>query len=213
MLGHVNAATDRGCEFRGIAVFGGTGMIRPTHTGLLGLGRVVAIAGALAVNLAGCSGGDSGVELNGKIFDVIGLSGVSKTGSEPKLAERAPLVPPPRTDALPAPGSGQADVNHMAWPKDPDRLKAEKAAVENKTISKYCSDPMLGRPEPERAKRDAECSDKQGGLLSSATAWFGTKKEGAAAQATDEGDPAVVTGSTNAQPTAAQKAATGAKSR
>ena len=175
-------------------------MLQLTQTG-----KFAYLAILLAATLAGCSGGDSGVELNGKLFDAVGLSGTAKKSAEPKLAERAPLVPPPRTDALPTPGSGGADASHMAWPDDPDKRKAAAAAAENKKISKYCSDPMIGRPDPERAKRDAECSDNQGGLLSSATAWFTNKKEGAAAVTADEGDPGIVTGSTRPQAAAVQK--------
>jgi hypothetical protein len=166
------------------------------------IGKISVLSGMLAAGLAGCSGGDTGVELNGKIFDAVGLAGAGKKASEPKLAERAPLVPPPRTDALPAPGPIANSATHMAWPDDPDRRKAEVAAAESRTTSKYCSDAMFGRPDHERAKRDAECSAQQGGLLSSATAWFtgnSGKKEGAAAQTSDEGDPAIVTGSTKPQ--------------
>ena len=162
-------------------------------------GKSAVLASVIAAGLAGCSGGESGVELNGKLFDAVGLTGVGKKTAEPKLAERAPLVPPPRMDALPAPGTGPADTNHMAWPDDPDRRIAAQAAADKQKVSKYCSDPMIGRPDAERAKRDGECSDKQGGLLASATSWFSNKKEGAAGVTTDEGDPAIVTGSTKPQ--------------
>ena len=157
--------------------------------------------GSLVAGLAGCSGADSGVELNGKIFDMVGMSGsAKKSGGEPKLPERAPLVPPPRTDALPAPDSAQAGTTHMAWPNDPDRQRAAAAAAAKKSSDKRCSDLMIGRPEHERTTRDAECRAEQGGLLSTATGWFSGKKadDASAATTTDEGDPGgqIVTGST-----------------
>jgi hypothetical protein len=180
--------------------------------------RAALLAGGFAViaGLTGCSGADSGVELNGKLFDAVGLSGGSKSRSEPKLAERAPLVPPPRVDALPTPGSGQESAGHMAWPNDPDRQRAAAAVTAKKSLDKRCSDPMIGRPEPERVERDAQCQAEKGGLLSTATSWMSGKKASgeAASTTTDEGDPGaagIVTGSTS--PAKGQKAAVGSKTR
>ena len=104
----------------------------------------------------------------------------------------------------------------MAWPDDPDKRRVAKGSTDTKALKKFCDDPMLGRPEAERAKRDAECADKQGGLLSKASSLlpgFGNKKEGAAAETSDEGDPGVVTGSTKAQAASAQKPIGSAKTR
>lgn len=175
-----------------------------------------AVGCALLLGLAGCSGADSGVELNGKIFDMVGMgAGGSKSRSEPKLPERAPLVPPPSVAALPAPDSGQAGSGHMAWPNDPERQRSVAAAKSKQALDKRCKDPMIGRPEHERTERDAQCRAEQGGLLSSVTSWMpGSKPAGEAAATTqDEGDPgaAVVTGSTT--PASGQKAATGSKAR
>jgi hypothetical protein len=185
-------------------------------TGRIRIATLALCLAAVGAGLSGCSGADSGVELNGKVFDTLGLSGAAKKASEPKLAERAPLVPPPRTDALPAPGSAQADAGHMAWPDDPDRRKAAAAAVQSKAANKYCTDPMIGRPDAERLKRDSDCADKNGGILATATGWLNPKKEGAATASADEGDPGLVTGS-NKAPAAtsatAQKAGTATKTR
>ena len=184
-------------------------MLGLTRTGTGGV-----LAAVVAMMLAGCSGADSGVELNGKIFDAVGLTGVGKKSAEPNLAERAPLVPPPRTDALPAPGSATIDAGHMAWPDDPDKRRAALAAADkNSKVNKYCTDPMIGRPDAERAKRDSECSKETGGLLDTATAWFSTKKDGGAAVSTDEGDPGVVTGSTKPAPAAAAAKTSASKAR
>ena len=132
---------------------------------------ILAAGCAILVSLAGCSGADSGVELNGKIFDMVGMgAGGSKSRSEPKLAERAPLVPPPSVAALPAPDNGQTSTGHMAWPNDPDRQRSASAANSKQALDKKCKDPMIGRPEHERSERDAQCRAEQGELLSSVTA-------------------------------------------
>ena len=54
--------------------------------------------------LSGCA---DGVELNGKVFDWMGISPAAQEASrrEPTLAERAPLGVPPNTGRLPEPGS------------------------------------------------------------------------------------------------------------
>ncbi len=165
---------------------------------------ILALGCAVFLSLAGGSGVDSGIELNGKVFDAVGLSGGSKSRSEPKLAERAPLVPPPSLAALPAPdsgpGSGQGSAGHMAWPNDPDRQRSAGAAASKQALDKKCKDPMIGRPEHERTERDSQCRAEQGGLLSSVTGWFpGSKPAGETAATTaEEGDPGagIVTGST-----------------
>jgi len=172
---------------------------------------------AVVLGLAGCSGSDMGIEMNGKIFDAVGLSGQAKKASEPKLAERGPLVPPPRTDQLPSPDSAVASTGHMAWPNDPDKKRAADAAAARKTLDKRCSDPMLGRPEHERTERDAQCAAEKGNIFSSATAWITGKKAGdnVASTTTDEGDPdpSVVTGSTTPAAPAAKKTPAGSKTR
>ena len=175
----------------------------------------LALGCLLSLGLAGCSGADSGVELNGKIFDVVGMGGGSKSRSEPKLPERAPLVPPPSVAALPSPDSSQGNAGHMAWPNDPERQRNASAATSKQALDKRCKDPMIGRPEHERTERDAQCRAEQGGLLSSVTSWMPGSKpaDEAAATTQDEGDPgaAVVTGST--APASGQKAAIGGKAR
>ncbi len=65
-----------------------------------------AVAAVAAMSVSAC--GVDGVELNGKIFDAVGLN-TGSVKSEPKLKDRAPLVVPPGLEAgLPEPGSGKA---------------------------------------------------------------------------------------------------------
>ena len=168
----------------------------PRMLKLASIRKPLAIA-LLAGIVGGCSGADSGVEFNGKIFDVVGMNSVGKKSAEPRLAERAPLVPPPRTDALPTPGEA-ASPAHMAWPDDPDRKKKAVAANEQRDWSKYCADPMVGATDHAKATRDAKCMEKQGGVLGIASSWLNNKKDGASPLATEEGDP-VATGSNKPQ--------------
>src|SRR5262249_49689166 len=72
-----------------------------------------------ALLLAGCA--DAGIDLNGKVFDYLGISPAAQEARrfEPQVAERAPLVMPPDSKALPQPGSGQAPPPQLAWPDHP----------------------------------------------------------------------------------------------
>ena len=84
---------------------------------------------ACALALGGCAADE--VELNGKIFDAMGLNAKSKT-TEPKLAARAPLVMPPSPERVPEPGvppeSQAADVAAL---QDPDAVaKTSRAELE-----------------------------------------------------------------------------------
>ena len=91
-------------------------------------------------SLAGCSNFE-GVELQGKVFDMLGVSGSGRRAAEPKLAPRNGLVVPPDNKALPAPGSGGTAVAAQAnWPKDPEQVKVAAAARRQAIISKYCAE-------------------------------------------------------------------------
>jgi hypothetical protein len=108
---------------RKLLALSGSRWLAPTVAGLL---------------LAGCGAGD--LELNGKVFDYLGVSTASQTrASDPKLAARGGLVVPPSVERLPEPGSGpQGEDAQLASLDDPDR-KAEvsKAELEERQ-RKYC---------------------------------------------------------------------------
>jgi hypothetical protein len=87
-----------------------------------------------AFAVAGCSMDD--VELNGGIFNAVGLSGTGKKSATPQLAERAPLVVPPSLDRLPAPGSVQ-DQPQLAI-NDPDEAKKRSRAELEAQQQAYC---------------------------------------------------------------------------
>jgi hypothetical protein len=98
---------------------------------------VLVSALCLSFGLGGCAMGD--VELNGGVFDLMGMSpGTQKKGSEPKLAERAPLVVPPKLDRLPAPGEGTPESPQLAEIKDPDEVQQLSQAEQQKAQDEYC---------------------------------------------------------------------------
>jgi hypothetical protein len=99
---------------------------------------LLASFGAALLAISGC--GYDGVQLNGKIFDVVGLSGNNAPQGEPKMAVRQPLVMPPETEtaALPQPGSGRAGQPTLAEIEDPDRkAKVSQSDLERQQAA-YC---------------------------------------------------------------------------
>ena len=96
-------------------------------------------AGAIgsALLLSGCA---DGIDLNGKVFDVIGISPAAQAvkNVEPKMAERAPIVMPPDASKLPAPGSGQTPVAELVWPDDPDQRKRTTMQERERLHLAYC---------------------------------------------------------------------------
>lgn len=99
--------------------------------------RAIALTIPLGLALAGCSADD--VELNGGIFDAVGLSDASKVkAKEPKLAERAPLVVPPTIGQLPQPGSQAPEQPQIADIKDPDAAKVASKEMLEHQQAEYC---------------------------------------------------------------------------
>lgn len=92
------------------------------------------VGAALAsVMLTGC-GAIDGVELNGGIFDAMGISGDALRASrqEQKVAARPGIVMPPDTSRLPPPGSAPAAAapQDASWPVGPeDRARIKQAAL------------------------------------------------------------------------------------
>jgi hypothetical protein len=105
-------------------------------------GRIlhVATAAALAATLAlgGCGGVD-GIDLNGKVFDWMGISSsaLENGKKEPQLAARTPLVLPPDATKLPEPGTEQSPAA-LAELNDPDLKKASAAKERERLHLAYC---------------------------------------------------------------------------
>ena len=95
----------------------------------------------VAVSVAGC--GIDGVELNGAVFDVLGVSGKGNDGVEPRVAERPGIVLPPTTESLPAPGSGtEQAAGDMAWPDDPDQRRLADAGASDRKHDEFCKEAL-----------------------------------------------------------------------
>jgi hypothetical protein len=101
----------------------------------------LALAAAVASTVAvgGCSGLE-GMEMNGKLFDWLGVSpsAQDERRSEPRMADRAPLVMPPDTRRLPDPGAGLAPPSDVAGINDPDLTKAAKEKERDRLHMAYC---------------------------------------------------------------------------
>lgn len=70
-------------------------------TGLFSRINVLCVVLGAGLLVAGC--GTDDVELNGKIFDAVGLSGSQKSkGDEPKVAARSGIVVPPTLARCPS---------------------------------------------------------------------------------------------------------------
>jgi hypothetical protein len=96
-----------------------------------------ACAAVAAAALSGCGLDD--IQLNGKIFDAVGMN----TGSvqkEAKVAERAPLVVPPGLDKLPVPGANgaAAEANTIPGVEDHDAKAVTSQAELEKQQAEYC---------------------------------------------------------------------------
>ena len=88
-----------------------------------------------ALSLSGCSADD--VQLNGKIFDVVGMTG-SAPKKTPQLAERSPLIVPPGLEKLPEPGSGGAGPAAIAGIQDHDAKRQTSQADLERQQEAYC---------------------------------------------------------------------------
>ncbi len=120
------------------------GRTRQGKGALRGVARLWALSAisAMAAGLAGCG---SDMELNGKIFDLMGVSSAAQAASkqEPKMAVRSGLVLPPDASRLPAPGSeGEQSAIAVASINDPDKRKAMAAAERARLHKAHCSGEM-----------------------------------------------------------------------
>lgn len=98
---------------------------------------VLAIPLCLGLSAGGCSQDD--IQFNGGLFDMVGLSDAAKVkSSEPKIAERAPLVVPPSLDRLPAPGEPAAAQDQLAAIKDYDAQKVASKEELQRQQAAYC---------------------------------------------------------------------------
>jgi hypothetical protein len=95
---------------------------------------VLALAGCAAL-VAGCSAGD--VELNGKIFDAMGMTASKQSGKDPNLVARAPIVLPPSMERLPEPGEATETASILDM-RDADEQKVANQAELERKQAEYC---------------------------------------------------------------------------
>lgn len=132
---------------------------------------LLASFGAAVLAVSGC--GYDGVQLNGKIFDAVGLSGDSEKPVEAKVAARQPLVVPPGLESLPPPGSGKVDQPTLAEVQDADAKKRVSQAELQKQQEAYCK----VNYEDAKARGDSSAESAQGPLGSCHPSIFtGVKK-------------------------------------
>ena len=116
---------------------------------LIGAGTVrrglIAAGTACALMLGGCGGVD-GVDLQGGVFDALGISSAAQEQKAPKetrVAARPGLVLPPAEDRLPQPGGAapppeQQLAQGEAWPVNPEENRARVKAENEKKHRDYC---------------------------------------------------------------------------
>jgi hypothetical protein len=138
--------------------------------------------GAAVLAVSGC--GYDGVQLNGKIFDVVGLSGDTAKPTEPKMAVRQPLVVPPGLEALPPPGSGKAEQPKLAEIQDADAKKRVSQADLEKQQAAYCK----VNYEDAKARGDDTADSASGPLGSCHPSIFTGVKKWIASGDADNGD-------------------------
>lgn len=104
----------------------------PLHRNRIALVVPVALVCGL---LSACA---DGVQLEGKLFDMLGVSGSDSKSRDPKMTDRAPLVVPPRLTRLPEPGSGKTADASVAALNDPELRKQATAKERERLHLAYC---------------------------------------------------------------------------
>lgn len=134
------------------------------------------VAVPFAVSLAGCSGDD--VELNGKIFDAVGLNSGSAKSAEPKLAARAPLVMPPNPDRVPEPGvPPEVAASEVATLKDPDKVAKTSRVELERQQAEYCKvhyEQAKARGDNDADQASGPLGPCRGSVLSAIKTWTDT---------------------------------------
>jgi hypothetical protein len=96
----------------------------------------VMMAGALVIAALGSGCGIDGVELNGAVFDYLGVSEAAQSKPrEAKVAERPGIVLPPQLDRLPEPASAPPQE---AWPKDSEERTIVATASLDREHDEFC---------------------------------------------------------------------------
>ena len=122
--------------------------------------RSAALAACLGISAltGGCAGFD-GVELQGGVFDALGLSGSdNKKLADTKVEARPGLILPPSVEQLPSPVTGSiaaAPPPGESWPVDAEDRRAQSRAELDKRHAAFC----------ERALTDARIRGESGVVM------------------------------------------------
>lgn len=105
--------------------------------------RTLATTAALALATlgGGCGFGIGDVELNGSVFDKLGVGSNSTSATrDVKVPVRQGLVLPPNLERLPEPGSGSAEsqVATAALPVDPEQRRVAAASKTEREHREFC---------------------------------------------------------------------------
>ncbi len=126
-----------------------------------------------AAGVGGC-GLEDGVQLNGKIFDAVGLNTGSVKEKEPKMADRSPLVVPPALDKLPEPGSGKTSQPDLAEVKDYDAQHRTSQQDLEKQQAEYCKknyEPAVQRGDASADSLEGPLGSCRGSVLTAIKKW------------------------------------------
>lgn len=95
----------------------------------------ISAAGLIAAAVAGCEAGD--VQLNGKVFDALGMNTSSVDRKAPDVKARAGIVVPPDLSSLPEPGSGKGQRAELPV-NDYDASRTTSKADLERQQKEYC---------------------------------------------------------------------------
>lgn len=113
-----------------------------------------------AVWLAGCGADD--VQLEGRLFDAVGMSDRTRTkAAEPKMAARPPLVVPPALNQLPDPNAAPpTETASIDGIQDHDAKNQQTEEQKQQAQAEYCKKNY----EPAKAMGAAEADAIEGPL-------------------------------------------------
>ena len=95
------------------------------------------LAAVAAVSLSACGVDD--VQMNGKLFDALGVNTSSVERKTPELKPRSGIVVPPNLSSLPEPGTGKAEAPDIAEVEDYDAKRSKPRELLEKEQAEYCA--------------------------------------------------------------------------
>lgn len=97
----------------------------------------ISLLAVIAAAMGGCSADD--VQLNGKVFDAMGMNTASTQRETPELRPRSGIVVPPNLSSLPEPGTGKSEAPDIAEVQDYDAKRSKPREQLEKEQAEYCA--------------------------------------------------------------------------